>query len=42
MVEDGVSNSKSDISQKLNSAEFFVIEKNIKLIEELFGNFKGV
>lgn len=42
MVEDGVSNSKSDISQKLNSAEFFVIEKNIKLIEKLFGNYRGV
>ena len=40
MVEEGISNSKSDISQKLNSAEFFVIENNIRIIESLFAQYK--
>lgn len=35
MVEEGVANSKSSISQKLNSAEYFTFNNNKKYIKEL-------
>ncbi|MDS0524532.1 SatD family protein [Clostridium sp. SHJSY1] len=35
MVEENVAKSKSDISQKLNSAEYFVLKNNKELIKKL-------
>lgn len=42
MVENQKAKSKAEISQKLNTAEYFVLENNIKLIEKLFIEYKDL